>query len=236
MKVIGHRGAAGLAPENTLASIKAAIAAGVDAVEFDIRKTSDDVLVLCHDKSLLRTYGVDIDIAGSTYDDIKSIASPAGNTVPTLEQALRITGQVPVLIEGKGEGWASTLAKFLINHPNKELVTVISFHHQELFIFGQKCPSAKLYALEHHTAMDALNAARMFGFDGIDVNFWVMNPLVYWLCKRHNLETTVYTLNWPWVAQVFRLLYPGLAITTNVPNKLQFVRDKQKRTPSQVKS
>ena len=231
MKIIGHRGAAGLAPENTLAGIEAAIKAGVDAVEFDIRKTADNVLVLCHDKSLLRTHGVDIDITESTYDDIKLIISPAGNKVPTLEQALKLTGEVPVLIEGKGEGWASALAKFLIDRPNKELITVISFHHQELFIFGQKCPGIKLYACENYNAMDALNSARLFGFEGIDVNFWVMNPLVYWLCKRHALETTVYTLDWPWVAQIFHWLYPSLAITTNFPNKLQFLRKKQRRKP-----
>ncbi len=230
MKIIGHRGAAGLAPENTLAGIEAAIKAGVDAVEFDIRKTGDDVLVLCHDKSLLRTHGVDIDITETKYDKLKSITSPDGDTVPTLEQALQLTGKIPVLIEGKGEGWASALAAFIVDHPSKKLITVISFHHQELFIFGQKCPSVKLYACENYNAMDALNSARLFGFDGIDVNFWVMNPLVYWLCKRHNLETTVYTLNWPWVAQIFRWLYPSLAITTNFPNKFQFLRPKPQRT------
>ena len=54
MKVIGHRGAAGLALENTLESIHAAIKAGVDAIEFDVRLTSDGHFVLCHDNSISR--------------------------------------------------------------------------------------------------------------------------------------------------------------------------------------
>ena len=53
--VIGHRGAAGLAPENTLEGIEAALAAGADAVEIDVRVTDDGVPVLLHDETLDRT-------------------------------------------------------------------------------------------------------------------------------------------------------------------------------------
>ena len=45
---VGHRGAAALAPENTLASLEAAVAAGVDAVEFDVLEHADGRLVLAH--------------------------------------------------------------------------------------------------------------------------------------------------------------------------------------------
>lgn len=45
---IGHRGAASLAPENTLASFRAALATGVDLIEFDVIASSDDALVVAH--------------------------------------------------------------------------------------------------------------------------------------------------------------------------------------------
>ncbi|HEV7454246.1 MAG TPA: glycerophosphodiester phosphodiesterase [Candidatus Saccharimonadales bacterium] len=48
-RIIGHRGARGLAPENTIASIRAALTAGVDEVEVDIRVTKDGIPVLNHD-------------------------------------------------------------------------------------------------------------------------------------------------------------------------------------------
>lgn len=54
-RVIGHRGAAALAPENTWDSFDAALRVGVDAVETDVRATSDGVLVLLHDARLDRT-------------------------------------------------------------------------------------------------------------------------------------------------------------------------------------
>lgn len=55
MQVIGHRGAASLAPENTWESFDVALSVGVDAIETDIRATSDGELILIHDKFLDRT-------------------------------------------------------------------------------------------------------------------------------------------------------------------------------------
>jgi glycerophosphoryl diester phosphodiesterase len=55
MKVIGHRGAAALAPENTYAGFDLALAFGVDGIETDVQKTKDGKLVLFHDNLLDRT-------------------------------------------------------------------------------------------------------------------------------------------------------------------------------------
>src|SRR5260370_40022222 len=55
MKVIGHRGAAGLAPENTFAGFDIALALGVDGIETDVQKTKDGKLVLFHDNLLDKT-------------------------------------------------------------------------------------------------------------------------------------------------------------------------------------
>ena len=52
LKIVGHRGAAGLAPENSLAAIKAALANNVDEIEFDIRVSKDGVPVLYHNSAL----------------------------------------------------------------------------------------------------------------------------------------------------------------------------------------
>lgn len=54
-KIIGHRGVAGHAPENTIASIRAAAAMGVAWVEFDVMLSGDGTLVLFHDETVNRT-------------------------------------------------------------------------------------------------------------------------------------------------------------------------------------
>lgn len=62
-RVMGHRGARALAPENTLASIKAAAEAGVSWVEFDVMLAGDGEPVLFHDETLRRTTGIEGDMA-----------------------------------------------------------------------------------------------------------------------------------------------------------------------------
>ena len=93
--VIGHRGLAARAPENTLGGLARAAEEGLAWVEFDVRLAGDDVPVLLHDRSLARTTGVNRLIdevrstdlgsydAGSWFD-----AAWSGERIPTLVQAL----------------------------------------------------------------------------------------------------------------------------------------------------
>lgn len=99
MKVIGHRGAAGLAPENTFVGFDLALEMGIDGIETDVQKTKDGKLVLFHDDLLDRTtngVGVlqetlwqelqELD-AGSWFD-----SKYAGERIPLLIEALQRYG------------------------------------------------------------------------------------------------------------------------------------------------
>jgi len=92
---IGHRGAAGLAPENTLAALRAAARAGAAMVEIDVRLSADGRPVLFHDDDLDRTSNGTGPVAGLTRAalsmlDAGSWFAPAfaGEPIPSLEQAL----------------------------------------------------------------------------------------------------------------------------------------------------
>jgi glycerophosphoryl diester phosphodiesterase len=80
-KVIGHRGAAAYAPENTLESFREARRRGATWVETDIKLTSDGVPIVMHDESLKRTTGVDRLVATTPRADL-----PPG--VPTFVEAI----------------------------------------------------------------------------------------------------------------------------------------------------
>jgi len=95
--VIAHRGGAAVAPENTLAAIRGAIALGCDYVEVDVRPTRDGHLVLMHDRTVDRTTNgagsiTDLDYGAVQGLDAGSHFSPAYATerVPTFEDALRL--------------------------------------------------------------------------------------------------------------------------------------------------
>ncbi|QQS11472.1 MAG: glycerophosphodiester phosphodiesterase [Rhodospirillales bacterium] len=94
-RVVGHRGAATYAPENTLASLREARRRGATWVEFDVKLSSDGTLLLMHDDSLKRTAGMDRPVAATPWADIRALDAGAwkdprfaGETVPSFEAAV----------------------------------------------------------------------------------------------------------------------------------------------------
>lgn len=94
-RIIGHRGAAALAPENTLASIRAAAAAGARMVELDVKLTRDSVPVLMHDASLKRTTDATGLVRMKRLAALREVDAGAwfderfrGERVPTLDEAV----------------------------------------------------------------------------------------------------------------------------------------------------
>lgn len=93
--IIAHRGASADAPENTLAAFDEAWRQGADAIETDLRVTRDGVIVCSHDASTARCGDRELDIAGSTAEQLLTVdvgswqdARFAGQRIPTLEQVL----------------------------------------------------------------------------------------------------------------------------------------------------
>ena len=94
-RVMGHRGAAAHAPENTLASIRKAAELGAHWVEFDVMLTGDDRPVLFHDDSLKRITGHAGAMADTSYEAVRSLDAGRwfaeefeGEGIPCLEAAL----------------------------------------------------------------------------------------------------------------------------------------------------
>jgi glycerophosphoryl diester phosphodiesterase len=107
--IVGHRGACGYAPENTLPSIELAVTQGVDMIEVDVHLTSDDVLLVSHDADLNRTAGVPYLIEKTSSETLRGInvalyfdASHPATMMPRLEDALAvIPSSMPVNVELK---------------------------------------------------------------------------------------------------------------------------------------
>jgi glycerophosphoryl diester phosphodiesterase len=95
--VIGHRGAAAHAPENTLAGFRAAKMLGCAWVEFDVRLTADGMPIVCHDERLDRTAGARGRISKLPLAAIRQCdagawfaSAFAGERIPTLDETLRL--------------------------------------------------------------------------------------------------------------------------------------------------
>jgi glycerophosphoryl diester phosphodiesterase len=100
-RVIGHRGAAAHAPENTLASLRKAAALGASWVEFDVRLTRDGGLVVIHDETVDRTTGGRGRVLDLSVADLRELDAGAwfgaafvGQRVPSLEDAIAVLEQL----------------------------------------------------------------------------------------------------------------------------------------------
>ena len=85
---IGHRGAAGHAPENTLAAVQKGIALGVDFVEIDVRRTADGALVALHDSTVNRTTNGKGRVDALSLRKLRAFDAGQGERIPTVEEVL----------------------------------------------------------------------------------------------------------------------------------------------------
>ena len=99
MKVIGHRGAAGLAPDNTFAGFDLALAMGVDGLETDVQRTKDGKLVLFHDDRLDKTTNGTGVLQETSWQELQQLdagswfdAKYTGERIPLLVEALKSYG------------------------------------------------------------------------------------------------------------------------------------------------
>jgi glycerophosphoryl diester phosphodiesterase len=141
--VVGHRGALGYAPENTMPSFEKGIACGADVLELDIHVSLDGKLVIMHDSDVNRTTDGTGPIEEMTLAQIKKLDAGkkfgiqyAGTRVPTLYELVDwARDKIPLAIEIKGDpfptpGVEEKLIQLLREYNLILETIVISFHHE----------------------------------------------------------------------------------------------------------
>jgi len=154
-RVAAHRGASAIAPENTTAAIAGAIDAEADLIEFDVRVTTDNQLLLFHDKNLERYGGgkklfADLSSAEALQLDVGSFfdVSFASERPPTFAAAVQQCldgGSIPLIEHKSGPAAAYSAALRSLNAVDK--VVVQSFDWKFLSDLRKLEPDIKLGAL-----------------------------------------------------------------------------------------
>lgn len=98
MKIIAHRGFSALYPENTLLAFSKALEAGVDGIETDLRLSRDGHAMIFHDDTLKRMTGHKAAVESLTLAELKALNIGAAQSIPTLEELLRLTSSKATLI------------------------------------------------------------------------------------------------------------------------------------------
>ena len=174
--VIGHRGASGHAPENTMASFEKALAMRADAIELDIHPTRDGQLVVLHDLGLERTTSGRGRVCDHTLAEIRALdagswfhPSFAGQRVPTLGEVLAwARGRIKVVIEIKqGPVLHPEVPPLLVAALDRAAmrseVLVISFDHFSVREVQALAPGIATGVLYAARPIDAVAMARAAG-------------------------------------------------------------------------
>lgn len=135
--VIGHRGASGRFPENTLLSYEEGLEAGADALEVDIRVTRDSVPVAIHDPTLARTAGRNEAIADLTAGALAALDLGEREGIPTLASVLECFPSVPLILDIKEKAASQPVIDVLNRCGAHKRVLIGSFDRSPLPPFRQ---------------------------------------------------------------------------------------------------
>ena len=145
---IGHRGAAGHAPENTLAAVQKGIALGVDFVEIDVRRTADGALVALHDSTVNRTTNGKGRVDALSLRKLRAFDAGQGERIPTVEEVLTsAAGHAGLMLELKVAGVAHLTVQAVHKVDFSSPVIYASFLHDELAQVRAVEPDAALMVL-----------------------------------------------------------------------------------------
>lgn len=232
--IIGHRGAAGLALENSHDSLLAALDHEMDGIEFDVRKTKDGRLVVMHDKHTGRIAKQKVLVNLKTLAELQAITLKNGQRIPSLEDVCKLIGdRMMMVIDIKDGGSADELLRVLRQFP-KAKVSFTSLKYNDLSKLHKALPDVPFYVRDLLNPFEIVHTARRMHAAGISLNMWLMNPLTYWMAKRRHLEIRVYTVNTAWMVKLLRRVYPGIVIYSDHPERFVGRLDDSQNQPVNV--
>ena len=210
--IIGHRGASAVAPENSMAAFKAAIEAGADGIEFDVRLSREGVPVIIHDDTLQRTHGLRRRVVDLTVEELRSVK------VPSLRDLFELMSQNDLILCLEIKGSSSELAERCC-----ELVREFSFEERvivECFDLNVLKPinlkTAALFEPRIYTDQSLINRALAVGASVLALHHRLAKPSLIEKAKLAGLRVVVWTVDDPaWIARAQSL---GIeAVITNDP-------------------
>lgn len=210
--IIGHRGASAVAPENSMAAFVAAIEAGADGIEFDVRLSADGVPVIIHDDTLQRTHGLRRRVVDLTAEALRSV------NVPSLRDLFELMSQNDLIlcleIKGSSPELAERCCELVREFSFEERVIVECFDLNVLKLINLK--TAALFEPRIYTDQSLIDRALKVGASVLALHHRLAKPSLVEKAKLAGLRVVVWTVDDP--AWVTRAQSMGIeAVITNDP-------------------
>jgi len=191
--IIGHRGAAGLEPENTLRSFGRALELGVDRIETDVRLTKDGHPVLVHDATVDRTTDGTGPVRDLTLKEIRELDAGRGERVPTLRELLALAGgKVGLNLELK-DGDAAEIVLRLLRESGVQDVLLTSGDAEVLMKVRRLAPQVPTEHIFGKPPDDAVHRALTVGAEYVSCHIAHLCEDFVSEAHRHGLKVVA----WP---------------------------------------
>ena len=200
-----HRGASLEFPENTLISFKEAIKKGTDRLELDVNMTSDNVLIIMHDKTLDRTTNGKGVVLETSFETIKKLdagswknAKFKDEKVPTLKEVFELAkGKVLLNLDLKDESVAIPMAKLAREMGMIDDIVITGTIPQSVTAIRSVEPTISMfYELITEDVLknpkEQVLAIRKAHLSGCLLNFKGVNDIFMKECKKHGIAVYVY--------------------------------------------
>lgn len=226
MLIIGHRGSQGTAHENTIASLRAAMEADADMIEFDVRLTRDKVPVLAHNLHLYGTQKRElVFLRLYTLAELQKKTGGSEHPITTLDAALKeCYGKIYLNIEIKETAAVKptidVIATYAKDRKDWNSLLISSFKPLALRSVRQKAPHASLGLLHYRNPLLFLGWHRILNLSAVGFHRLYINPIALEAAKKLNIFTYTYTVNR--TAAAIKLAEKGIdGIVTDYPRRMK---------------
>ena len=193
--IVGHRGAKGLEPENTLKSIRRALELDVDAVEVDVRVSKDDYPVVIHDETVDRTTNGEGSVAEMSLEELRKLDAGMGEKIPLFEEVLReVHGKAVLFVEFKVPEAVDPVLEKVDELNAWKSVLFISFH-QEHLLKVKKYKEDAYIGLIYSKPSDGIILAKKIGAIAVLPQYRLATEKAVAFAKRLKLMVVPWVVN-----------------------------------------
>lgn len=201
MLVIGHRGACGYEPENTLRSFQKAIELGAEMIELDVQLCKTGELVVIHDTTVNRTTNGKGRVSKISLKKLQSFNGRKGEKIPTLGDVFRLVDRrTRINIELKGKGTAAPVADLIQKYVQEKRwqerdFCISSFLMKEIEDFRKINKTVEVGLLFGKPPRNYLQLAEKYRAGSINFSKWYATKKIIRKIHSDNLKVYVYTVN-----------------------------------------
>lgn len=223
--IIGHRGASGYEPENTLRSFQRALDMGVDMIELDVYRCASGEVVVIHDATLNRTTNGTGHVTQLPWHEIKKYDAGQGEHVPLLSQVFDLVNKrITINIELKDAQAVQPVAQLIHSYVNGknwsyDNFIVSSFDHDALNEFRNYCPQVKIGAIFEKNTRRHIKRTQQAHAQFIVVHYTTVTKKLIMQAHACGLQVFAYTVNDRRMAKKLQKLHID-GIATNYPDIL----------------